>query len=351
MSVYEKGLELLRKGQSFAMAEIIEQKGSTPRGKGARMLTLADGSLIDTIGGGQLENEAARQAAALLAGGIPGGVYTFDMTSSDVAGPEMICGGQGTVLSTVFGPAEEEILDKACQAVDQRRQGCWLVTLFAGGQVLHAFVDEKKELSCSQALSEKQEKLILDAAGASMHSQESPGVVLCARRLSPNGRLLIFGGGHVGAETAALCQRVGFDVTVIDDRAEFLTPERFPGAATLTAALPGELAVELEPDEDTWILIVSRGHLLDRQWLKWALEARTRPAYIGMIGSKRKREMIYQRLRDEGISQEKIDAVYSPVGLAIGAETPAELAVAIAGEIIQLRALRRGGAKSGACPA
>ncbi|MEA4892426.1 MAG: XdhC family protein [Peptococcaceae bacterium] len=349
MNIYEKALGLLNENQAFSMAEIVRQRGSTPRGKGARMLVLADGRIMDTIGGGGMENQAALQAVRLIKEGR-GDLYSFDMSGGDVVRSPMICGGQGTVLITPFTSQDAEVLEKTCRAVAERRQCCWLVTLLEDGEFRHAFVDEEKNLTCGQNLTSRQEKLILDAVGSSMHSQREEGLEICVRPLVPNGRLLIFGAGHVGLETAELCRRIGFEVTVVDDRREFLGQERFPGMATVAALKPEELPAELAPDGDTWILIVTRGHILDRQWLKWALEAETEPAYVGMIGSRRKREMVYGQLLAEGISQEKIDKVRSPVGLPIGAETPVEIAVCIAAEIIQLRSQRRGGEKQRVCP-
>ena len=94
MNIYEKALGLLNENQAFAMAEIVRQRGSTPRGKGARMLVLADGRIMDTIGGGGMENQAALQAVRLIKEGR-GDLYSFDMSGGDVVRSPMICGGSG----------------------------------------------------------------------------------------------------------------------------------------------------------------------------------------------------------------------------------------------------------------
>ena len=350
MQLYEKALELLQEGKTIALAEIIQHSGSTPREKGARMLVLPDGSVLDTIGGGRMEQEAAAAALRLLAAG-QGGVYTFEMNAKDVTSSDMICGGRGKVLIAPLTREDVPALEAACQAIASRAENAWLVTLLEGGKVYHVFLDQKTGKLVGPPLSSKQERRVFDSTGVSMHSQEEAGVVLCPRPLTPPERLLIFGAGHVGVETARLCGRIGFDVSIVDDREEFLEPRRIFGAKPFLAATPRELPENFCTGEDTWVLIVTRGHLLDRQWLKWALEVKPGPIYVGMIGSRRKRELIYGQLLNEGIPQEQLQAVYSPVGLAIGAETPAEIAVCIAAQLIQLRSGRREKGQGDGCPA
>ncbi|MDO5142771.1 MAG: XdhC/CoxI family protein [Eubacteriales bacterium] len=152
------------------------------------------------------------------------------------------------------------------------------------------------------------------------------------------GRTYIFGGGHVGLALSKALALLGWPVTVLDDRAAFAAPERFAGAAGIVLPdfehIP---ALPVQPEDR--IAIVTRGHLGDLDALRWALG---QPAhYIGMIGSKRKREMLYQTLRSEGVPQARLDAVFSPIGLDIGAETPEEIAIAIVAEMIAVQSQRK----------
>jgi xanthine dehydrogenase accessory factor len=168
---------------------------------------------------------------------------------------------------------------------------------------------------------------------------EGTDLFLFVEPLRPAEVLLLFGGGHISTCLVPLAKGVGFRVTVVDDREEFSSPQRFPDADQ-TLALPFEEAFErLSVTPDTYIAIITRGHIYDLEVLRWALSQR--PAYIGMIGSRRKRDMVFAKLREEGASEERLREVHAPIGLAIGAETPEEIAVSIVAELIQERASRR----------
>ncbi len=151
--------------------------------------------------------------------------------------------------------------------------------------------------------------------------------------------LIIVGAGHIAVplcEIGALC---GFRVTVIDDRPQYAHPGRFPKATRVIAADIRRTVRELPMDTNTFVVLVTRGHSLDVECL---LEILDRPlAYIGMIGSQRRVSAVFSLLeREQGIPRAKLERVYAPIGLPIGAETPAEIAVAIMAEIINVR---RGG--------
>jgi xanthine dehydrogenase accessory factor len=125
-------------------------------------------------------------------------------------------------------------------------------------------------------------------------------------------------------------------VCVIDDRAEFANPERFPTADRLLVCSVSEAFERIAVTPATFLAIVTRGHLHDRDALRGALK--TVSAYIGMIGSRRKRDLIYAALMEEGIPAEDLRRVHCPIGVSIGAETPQEIAVSIVAELIQVRA-------------
>jgi xanthine dehydrogenase accessory factor len=152
-------------------------------------------------------------------------------------------------------------------------------------------------------------------------------------------KLLIVGAGHIALPLAQLGKLCDFDVVVLDDRASFANAERFPMADQVIAA-PFEVALREFPlDEDTYIVLVTRGHQHDVSSLLTVLD---RPlAYVGMIGSRRRVRTVFQLLEEEkGIARERFERVHAPIGLDIGSETPAEIAVSIMAEIIKAR---RGG--------
>jgi xanthine dehydrogenase accessory factor len=147
---------------------------------------------------------------------------------------------------------------------------------------------------------------------------------------------------------APLARMVGFRVCVIDDRAEFASPERFPTADQLLVCAVPEAFVRIAVSSQTYIAIVTRGHIHDRDALRAALA--TRPAYLGMIGSRRKRDLIYASLIAEGLAAEALGRIHCPIGLSIGAETPQEIAVSIVAELIQIRAQAHEGRQTAAEP-
>ncbi|MFN3535459.1 MAG: XdhC family protein, partial [Desulfatiglandales bacterium] len=148
-------------------------------------------------------------------------------------------------------------------------------------------------------------------------------------------RLIIFGAGHIGRYLAQIGHMLEFEVLIYDDREEFLDPKAFPPDTLLVKGPFSGTLRDLKIEEGDFITIATRGHLNDM----WALEQvlRTSPAYVGMIGSKRKREQIFGYLKEKGFKEETLSQVHSPIGLEIGAETPQEIAVSIMAEIIQVK--------------
>jgi len=151
----------------------------------------------------------------------------------------------------------------------------------------------------------------------------------------PQAQLYIFGAGHVSLNLYKIARNSGFDVTVIDDRETYASRERFPEAKEIIAADFDQAMARLTPNENSYIVIVTRGHRDDMRVLRWAVQ--TQAKYIGMIGSKRKTITIFRELTKEGIPAHLFDRVHAPVGLDIGAITPEEIAVAITAELIATR--------------
>lgn len=150
--------------------------------------------------------------------------------------------------------------------------------------------------------------------------------------ITPPRRIYIFGGGHLGLVVERLSRSVGFSTVVIDDRAEFACRERFPEASMVLAGAFDETTRGLVVNSRSLVFIATRGHFLDAEALSWALS--TPAGYIGMIGSRRKVQMIHRRLLESGVPQEQFARVRAPVGLEIGAVTPEEIGISVLAEII-----------------
>ena len=151
----------------------------------------------------------------------------------------------------------------------------------------------------------------------------------------PPAMIVVIGAGHVGKAVVHLAKWLGFRVAVSDDRPEFCTPESVPGADAYYPVEMGKLAEELKINKRTYIVITSRGASVDVQGLPGLLEAD--PAYIGVIGSRRRWLTTVKGLKEKGVSEEKIARVHSPMGLELNAETPEEIAVSILAEVLMLK--------------
>ena len=151
----------------------------------------------------------------------------------------------------------------------------------------------------------------------------------------PTAKMVIFGAGHIATQVSKIATIAGFRTTVVDNRPVYANAERFPEAETIHSDSFEKAFEEVVPNENTYIIIVTRGHQEDQNVLRWAVQTNAR--YIGMIGSKRKIRSIAEQLESEGIPRERLERVYMPIGLDIGAVLPEEIAVAIVAEVIHVR--------------
>lgn len=333
---------LVGEGKAFVLATIFSHSGSTPRSAGSRMIVTQEGCGIGTIGGGLLEAQAISRARKLLVSG-QSQILHFDLSHEIIDTMDMICGGQSDVLLACVRPTEEN------RAVFERWQG--LLTE-GGGALLTKITGTEKEIlgvsfgvmtaqgSLEGDLSlSRQEREALATAVMSGGQGVVPVVdgfilVMPERRVCT---VYLFGAGHVAVATARMAALAGFRVSVIDDRAEYASRERFPDAWQIRVqeSFDQGSSGAVFGQED-YVVILTRGHLHDRTVLARALK--TDAGYIGMIGSRRKRDAIYSSLFEEGFCQADVDRVHSPIGLSIGAETPEEIAVSIVAEMIRHRA-------------
>lgn len=345
-----KGLfkEIVRRlegGRSLVLATIIDSHGSTPRTAGSRMIIDPDGSIWGTIGGGRLEAEVMARASAMFTGDAVH-LLSFDLNDGrDVQDLDMICGGRVMVL-----------LERLDPQTGVRRWWQRVNDLMAAGGKATAV----GELPAGSAAAKGLARHLVEGAGPlpailppelNTHP-EAPGaknnalriVAVGARRfliepIVDRGTVFLFGAGHVSQQVAAFLAPLEFGCVVLDDRAEFANTRRFPTAdevlvpASFQSAMAG-----LSIGPSSYVVILTRGHHHDETVLAQALA--TGAGYIGMIGSRRKRDTIYAHLRERGVAQAALDRVHSPIGLAIGAETPAEIAVSIVAELIAERAKR-----------
>ena len=342
-TIAEEACRLLERREPFVLATIVGHTGSTPRTAGSKMIVTAGGQGIGTIGGGLLEAGVMARAVELIPRG-QSALMTFDLNDDTIASMDMICGGQAEVLLDCVNPnnAERAIFDAWQQILASAGQGCFLTVVRTKGEavegVSHCLIRSGSEIQGIFPLTDSEQEQIMAAATTpDVKTLSFEGALVV---VEPAGRVCaahLFGAGHVARPTAHLAALVGFRVHVYDDRREFANRERFPEAHAIHLLETFDRAFDgPAPGADDFVVILTRGHLHDQHVLAGALA--TGAGYIGMIGSRKKRATIYRNLLDQGIAQAAIDRVHSPIGLAIGAETPEEIAVSIVAELIAVRA-------------
>lgn len=181
------------------------------------------------------------------------------------------------------------------------------------------------------------EKALTETDGTGL--LEIGGTEIFAEVFQKNPRLIILGGGHVSCPTARIGKMLGFHVTVMDDREEFLTRERFPDADCLIKGSFEEFSEKIPVYENAYYVVVTRGHLGDSVCARQILK---RPyTYFGMIGSKTKVRLTREKLLGEGFTQEQLDTIHAPIGIPLGGQMPAEIAVSIMAQIVQVKNSRK----------
>ena len=357
-----KAVEQARaQGLPVVLASIIAQSGSTPRTAGTRMLVYPDRTLWGTVGGGEFEGKAVAEAgkmhAAMAEGDVPNAkVLRFSLHG--ISDMDMICGGDLTLFLEPLFPQSS-----ACAVFRKAYELEATGLSFAFVSRLHFSHDTGEPVEFLRGiLAEKEEEVwseherlplppVVDITVRSeLHQYNQPLVMLendgfywLIEPFAAAPRIFIFGAGHVALYTAQLAALVGFQAVVFDDRAEFSNKERFPEAKVVvlqdyTETTLQECLSQSGPGDRDAVVVMTRGHAHDRDVLKASLKCKA--GYLGMIGSRRKREQVYADLMREGVAEEELARVHSPIGLPILAETPEEIAVSILAEIIQWRRTR-----------
>ncbi len=338
--------DLLRNGESFVTATVFDKTGSAPRSGGSKMVIRSNGSIIGSVGGGRLEADAMQLAEDVFQG-KQSLVQSFVLTGEDAAGMAMLCGGQGKILIDYIDANDEtnRVLFDEAAVIFQRGGKAWFVTALGDpkqnpgparqqclvrhdGTMIGTIDGDPGFLA----------RLVSGPGRLSIYAEVIDNRLFLVEPIRHAGTVYIFGAGHVSQKIAPLAETVGFRTVVLDDRSEYANRARFAEPTELFLLESFSRLPDLGIDNNGYIVIVTRGHLHDKSVLAQAL--RTEAVYIGMIGSLRKRDTIFEALVQEGFNGHDLERVYSPIGTDIGAETPEELAVSIVGELIKVRAER-----------
>jgi xanthine dehydrogenase accessory factor len=314
MNVWRAAAELARSGASGALATVARVRGSTPVPSGTKMLVGEAGRLIGSVGGGCVEADVIGAALEAQARGQPA-MMTHHL-NADLAGDlGLSCGGTVDIF------VEPVISDDAYVRVLEAAAG-------AESGVVRTAVEWKA------GPTKTFEPLPPDAPRGEPATLTKDGRFVVERIVTAP-RVFVFGAGHVGGAIARAAAAAGFRVVVIDDRREYADPARFEnGIGVLAGDVDAALARYPLSAADA-VVIATRGHRNDALILE---RVATSPAgYVGLLGSRRKKAVVTKGLTTAGVPAKALKRVRVPVGLAIGAVTPEEIAVSVVAELIAWR--------------
>ena len=327
--------DALASGQDAVLVTVVASSGSTPRGAGARMVVTGQGRLCGTIGGGAVEYRSQQVAQELLR---TGGAHLehFRLHENQVQDLGMICGGAVDVYFRHIpaGDADTLALVGHMESLYRAGEPAWLICEITGGcggaMGIYGGKSGVFGLSLPSALT--------GALGGKPCQLTDGGRSYYCEPLFQAGRVYVFGGGHVSQALVPALTAVDFRCVVLEDRPEFCRPELFPGVEETRLVDNARLADFVTVEERDYVVVMTRGHKDDQAVQAQML--RTPAHYIGVIGSRRKTAGVFARLREEGFTDADLARITTPIGLDIKAETPAEIAVSIAAQLIQVRAER-----------
>lgn len=323
---FDKWLLLLNDKSAVSVATLFNGTGSRPRANGSQMLISESEMVVDTIGGGKLEADVILCAKQVIENKTSM-LHHFEMTNEDIALSDMICGGKGDVL--IYFSDERDICVLNLIKELKVRDGWLLFPIETNSGI--SFVSAEGTfigdiLVCKNFLNTEKT--------SDVYIIKIDGIRYLAQWITETGKLHIMGAGHISQKIVDIANLVDIECFVYDDRAEFINDKRFPDAQlVLIDNLSKPPNIELTSKD--MIVIVTRGHMFDKDDLAWALN--TDAGYIGMIGSKKKVNMIFKSMIQKGYSIDNLNRVFAPIGLDIGAETPSEIAVAIVAQLIAFK--------------
>jgi len=334
-------------GRPAALATLVAAAGTTPKKAGATMWVSEDGALLGSVTiGGCVDSRVIERAEAVVTSGRP---ELLRMTLGDEDAWELglTCGGEVDVLVQRVNPVSAEdpsvvAYRAARSAYDAGRASVVVARL--DGQRERLAVDEDgttvgtlgDELLDGHAMELARARL----AGAQLSGVESvtrneEDVPLFFERLAPPESVIIYGASHVAMSLATFARELGMRTVIVDGRERMATKTRFPTADEIHVGMPSEIAEQLRTTRRSYIVLLAHDYKYELPVLREVL--RSSAAYVGMLGSRRRGETIRSMLREEGFTTAELSRLRTPIGLAIGAKSAAEIALAIAAEIVAVR--------------
>ncbi len=348
-NIYLQILDLQTNNFPLVLATVTNTQGSTPQKPGSSALFNKKGLVSGTVGGGIVEGKVQKIAMEDLLTG-ESGHYQFNLANDISKTEEAICGGQISILVDANLTNYLSVFKQVKQSLTNGIPGVLItmVTRFTEKIVLinRYWMDESFKPDIPVAFLEKIEPIVHNMLLAGDRSEykdleiaiegEEPSSVFYLEPLFPLPKLIIAGAGHIGRALAHIGSMLDFEVTVIDDRQEYANSENIPDASHIIVRNIGEAMRDLRKDNDSYVVIVTRGHKDDAEALKECIGSKL--AYTGMIGSKKKIVSMRNSFIENRLATEKQwDAIYAPIGLDINSVTIEEIAVSIAAQLVLVR--------------
>jgi xanthine dehydrogenase accessory factor len=337
-NIYHSLLKELVSDRKVCLSTLVGTRGSVPQVMGASALFSESGLLTGTLGGGILEGYATDKASEALKTKASV-IYEFDLNADITAEEGAICGGSAIVLMDAAPEQSMTVFEDMISSLSKGKTGV-LATLIKGRKKvqLERYWFEQGEtgevLRDMEGFDDKMSACIEKNLSQRLEGPDESTLFLEPVRPLP--KLYIVGAGHIGRALAHHANLLDFEVSIIDDRAEYANAENIPDADNIIVGKIGKAVEKIPKSSDTFIVIVTRGHRDDGDALRACIGSDL--PYIGMIGSKKKVRLMRENFISRGWSTaEEFDLVHSPVGLEIGSKTVQEIAVSVAAQLIQVR--------------
>jgi xanthine dehydrogenase accessory factor len=333
LNVYEVAEDYLKSGLGGTIATIVNRVGAAPQPTGAKVFIGGDGKIFGTIGGGCLEAEVWQEAKRIVnTKGTK--LLHYAMNGSQVEDEGMICGGRVDILLEPVLERYRDIYKDIRSCTKEGTQAVVITTFDNDSFRKTLFYRSGKTLGdpLSGNVAGTIENLF--NAGKPVFKE---GVLIEPVTAPPH--VYIFGAGHISRYISRAAKMAEFEVTVVDDRANFANKERFPEADEIIVEDFESLFEHLRLEPDGYAVIVTRGHNHDALVLEEVLRMPCK--YVGMIGSKRKTQIIFDHLKSTGVDDSALKQVHAPIGIDIDAETPQEISISIVAELIKTRRAKR----------
>lgn len=338
-------------GRSVAIAALVDAEGSAPRDPGAEMIVSDAAEIAGSVSGGCVEAALAQEAAAVLATGHAR-LVSYGIAEADAISAGLLCGGTIRVLVAPLDAALCAELEKRL-ATSPLRAMAWRLSGERAGAHLCIFGDgvlgTLGDPALDAALAADARASFARGAGDlrwfGERGEPAGEVEIFVRRYAPSPEMYVFGASDFAQAVVRVGKFLGYRVTLCDARAAFATRERFGEADEVVVAWPDEFLAAAPVDERTAIVVLTHDEKFDIPLLRAALYGPAR--YVGAIGSRRTHARRLRLLREAGTADAELARLRAPIGLDIGARTPAETAIAIAAEIVAQRNARPGGPLTG----